>query len=92
MHPLRNRIAKLLAKAKEGIMYVNQIARELDDDPEKYRRLVSHHMLVLAQHGLVESEYGPRGGPPTDGSGRPVYVNYFKLTPEALGILEKIDL
>jgi len=78
---------------EDGKMYVNEIARELGDgDVEKYRRLVSHHMLVLDQYDLVMSEYGPRGGPSTDESGRSVYVNYFEMTPEAIEILEKIDL
>lgn len=93
MHPLRHRIAKLIAKAENGKMYVNQIARELDkDNPEKYRRLVSHHMLVFAQHELVTSEYGPRGGAPKDELRRPVYVSYFELTQEAKDILGKIAI
>jgi len=93
MHPLRFRIVKLLMGDEDGKMYVNEIARELGDgNVEKYRRLVSHHLLVLDQYGLVNSEYGPRGGPSTDASGRPVYVNYFALTPEAVEVLEKINL
>jgi len=91
MHPLRYRIAKLLESAENGRMYVAQIARELGD-VEKYRKLVSHHLLIMDQYGLVKSEYGPRGGPPTDESGRPVYVNYFMLTAEAKKILLKINL
>lgn len=91
MHPLRHRIAKMIRENEDGKMYVNQIARALGD-VEKYRRLVSHHLLVMDQHGLVSSEYGPRGGPPEDEAGRPVHVNYFQLTNEAADILEKIDI
>lgn len=91
MHPLRHRIAKMIREDEDGQMYVNQIARSLGD-VERYRRLVAHHLLVMDQHGLVTSEYGPRGGPPTDDEGRPVYVNYFQLTDEAVELLERISL
>jgi len=91
MHPLRYRIAKLLDSAENGQMYIAQIARELGD-VEKYRKLVTHHLLVMDQYGLTNNDYGPRGGPPTEESGRPVIVNYFKLTPEAKEILSKIQI
>ena len=94
MHPMRYRIAQLLLK--HGRMYINQIAREIakimGGRSEDYRKLVAHHLLVMTRYGLVISEYGLRQGPPTDETGRPVIVNYFKLTPEAKKILSKIKL
>lgn len=91
MHPMRHRISKLLCDAEGGRMYIAQIARSLGN-VERYRKLVSHHLLVMDQYGLVKSEHGPRGGPSTDESGRAVYVNYFMLTPEAKEILSKINI
>lgn len=88
MHPVRYRIARMLMKKP---MYVAEIAREFGD-VQKYRKLITHHLLLMSKYGLVKSRYAPKNGPPFDERGRPVIVNYFSLTKEAKEILKKINL
>ena len=87
-HPLRRKIVKLLAKGEP--MYVAKIAKELGITDKA--KLIGFHLAALGEHKLVEGSYGIRHGPPTDESGRPVIVNYYKLTAKAEEIIKTFNL
>jgi len=50
LHPIRFRIAELLA---EKPMHINEIAKAMGEE----RRLVSYHLLTLEDYGFVSSKY-----------------------------------
>ncbi|MBE0517553.1 MAG: winged helix-turn-helix transcriptional regulator [Methanophagales archaeon] len=50
LHPIRFRIAELLA---EKPMHINEIAKAMGEE----RRLVSYHLLTLEEYGFVSSKY-----------------------------------
>lgn len=50
LHPLRYRIAELLA---EKPMHIRELIEALGED----RRLVSYHLLTLEEHGFVSSKF-----------------------------------
>lgn len=50
-HPLRFRIVELLA---ERPTHINEISRALKNEK---RRLVTYHLHILEEHGLVDSRY-----------------------------------
>ncbi len=50
MHPIRFRIVQLLAGRQ---MHVNEISNA----PGEERRLISHHLLTLEEHGFLDSRY-----------------------------------
>jgi DNA-binding transcriptional ArsR family regulator len=52
MHPIRFRILQFIKEAQEP-QYVEQIAKAVDEHP----RLVSHHLNVLQDIGLIECRY-----------------------------------
>lgn len=51
LHPIRFRIVELLA---EKPMHINAISKALE---EEKKRLVSYHLHILEEHGLVSSKY-----------------------------------
>jgi predicted ArsR family transcriptional regulator len=71
-------------------IYISKIASALKM-PEK-SKLVAFHLSVLAEHGLVESNYEVRHGPPEDEKGRPIIVSYYKLTKKAKEVIEAFNL
>ena len=50
LHPMRYRIAELLA---EKPMHIRELIEALGED----RRLVSYHLLTLEEHGFISSEF-----------------------------------
>lgn len=50
LHPMRYRIAELLA---EKPMHINEISNALGEE----RRLVSYHLLTLEEYGFLSSKY-----------------------------------
>ena len=52
MHPVRFKILQVINEAAEP-QFVEQIAEEIDEHP----RLVSHHLNVLQDLGLIECTY-----------------------------------
>jgi len=87
-HPLRFRIVRALYE--KGEMYVAEIARAIGMKDKA--KLVAFHLNVLAEHGLVESRYGLRKSSAVDEKGRPVVVNYFRLTDDAKRIIKMFNL
>jgi len=95
MHPVRRLIVRELLEAERSgeKLYTKKIAERLAAKGYKVTRdLVAHHIDVLNEYGLVESEYGIRGGPPTDEKGRPVVVAYHKLTQRAKEALKGLPI
>ena len=87
-HPLRRKIVNILKR--QGESYAAKIARDLDMKGKE--KLINFHLNVLAEHGLVESHYGLRGGPAVDEKGHPVIVNYYRLTDKARNIIKAHNL
>lgn len=89
LHPIRYRITKLLKESSKPL-YVAQIAKKLGMSDK--RKLISFHLSVLSEHGLVKSKYNVRGGPSTDTEGHPIVVNYYHLTKKAKDTISTFNL
>lgn len=74
MHPIRQKIVRLLEQSVEPL-YIEEIAKRLGDD----RRKVSFHLATLAEHGFVEGEYRIIT-PPTQNPGRGRGAKFYRLT------------
>ena len=82
MQPSRFKILQYLRHAKEP-QFVEQIAKGVDVHP----RLVSHHLDVLEEQGLVESRYELMK---TEGSKRSIAVRLCVATSMAEKALQDI--
>jgi DNA-binding transcriptional ArsR family regulator len=82
MHPSRFKILQLLRQSKEPL-FVEQISKELHIHP----RMVSHHLDVLQELGLVESRYEVVN---LNGSKRGVAVRMCFATPKVDEVLRQI--
>jgi len=83
LHPVRFNILQFLKSHKEP-QYVEQIAKAVDEHP----RLVSHHLNVLQDLGLVDCSYEvaiAKGS-----SKRGVAVRLCKATPKLTEVLQEI--
>jgi DNA-binding transcriptional ArsR family regulator len=83
MHPVRFNILQFIKSAKEP-QYVGQIADAVKEHP----RLVSHHLTVLQDLGLVDCCYEvvtAKGS-----SKRGVAVRLCKATPKLTEVLQEI--
>jgi DNA-binding transcriptional ArsR family regulator len=82
MQPSRFKILQLLRQSKEP-QFVEQIAKALDIHP----RMVSHHLDILQDQGLIESNYGLVN---VEGSKRGVAVRLCSATTKADEVLRQI--
>jgi DNA-binding transcriptional ArsR family regulator len=82
MQPARYQILQYLRKTKEP-RFVEQIAQATGIHP----RMVSHHLDVLQDEGLVESKYELAK---VDGSKRGVAVRLCVATPKADAVFKEI--
>ncbi len=71
-HPIRYRIVKVL---KERPMHINEISDRIGKD----RRLVSHHLLTLEEHGFLASRYYVSQMPRSKGKAIRIYWNTEKV-------------
>lgn len=83
MHPVRFRLLQFIKGSKEP-QYVEQIAKAIDEHP----RLVSHHLDVLQDLGLVECTY--EVAPAKGSSKRGVAVRLCKATPKLSEVFQEI--
>jgi DNA-binding transcriptional ArsR family regulator len=83
MHPVRFNILQFIKSAEEP-QYVEQIAKAVDEHP----RLVSHHLNVLEDLGLVDCNY--RVATAKGSSKRGVAVRLCKPTPKLTEVLQEI--
>ncbi len=83
MHPARFQILQYLREAKEP-RFIDQIAKAKDIHP----RMVSHHIDVLQEQGLVESKYEMMK---LNGSNREVAVRKCWSTDKADEVLLDIQ-
>ena len=74
MHPARYLILQCIRKSKDPL-YVDQLAKAVDIHP----RMVSHHLDVLEEQGLVECKYELVN---IEGSKRGVAVRLCSVTPK----------
>jgi DNA-binding transcriptional ArsR family regulator len=81
LQPARFKILQLLRH--NGPMFVEQIAK----DTEVHPRMVSHHLSVLQEQGLVESKYELAQ---VVGSKRGVAVRMCWATPKAEEVLKNV--
>lgn len=84
--PVRYRIFKHLREHHDG-SYIQEIADELNED----RQLVTHHLMKLAKHGFVDSEYEVSTEPASKGRAKKVYTltdRVEELKPEIEDLLE----
>ena len=82
MQPARFKILRHLRQCREA-QFVEQIAKAVEIHP----RLVSHHLDVLQEQGLVESRYELMR---SKGSKRSVAVRMSVATPKAEKVLQDI--
>src|SRR5437667_10692723 len=82
MQPTRFKILRHLRQSQKP-QFVEQIAKAVEVHP----RLVSHHLDVLQDQGLVESRYELMR---TEGSKRRVAVRMSVATPKAEKVLQDI--
>lgn len=83
MHPVRFNILQFIKSNKEP-QYVEQIAKAVDEHP----RLVSHHLTVLEDLGLVDCNYEVATA--KGSSKRGVAVRMCKATPKLTEVLQEI--
>ncbi len=83
MHPVRFSILQFIKGAKEP-QYVEQIAKAVDEHP----RLVSHHLNVLQDLGLIECTYEVATA--KGSSKRGVAVRLCKPTPKLSEVFQEI--
>jgi DNA-binding transcriptional ArsR family regulator len=84
MHPARYNILQCLNKAPEPL-FVEQIAEMVKQHP----RLVSHHLNILQEAGLVNCKYEVANA---KGSTRGVAVRLCSATPKLAEVLDEIAL
>jgi len=82
MHPVRFKILQCLGKASQPL-FVEQIAKAINEHP----RLVSHHLNILQEKGLVECKYELVKA---KGSTRKVAVRLCSPTPKLKEVLREI--
>ena len=82
MHPVRFKILQCIKEATEPL-FVEQIAKAVGEHP----RLVSHHLDVLQEIGLVDCKYGIEK---VKGSARRVAVRLCSPTPKLAEVLHDI--
>ena len=82
MQPSRFRILQLLRQSEQP-QFVEQIAKSVKIHP----RMVSHHLDILQEQGLVESRYDLVS---VEGSKRGVAVRLCSATPKADEVLRQI--
>jgi DNA-binding transcriptional ArsR family regulator len=82
MHPARYNILQCLTRASEPL-FVEQIAKEVHEHP----RLVSHHLNILQEAGLVDCKYEVANA---KGSTRGVAVRLCSPTPKLAEVLNEI--
>jgi predicted ArsR family transcriptional regulator len=82
MQPSRFKILQLLRQSEKP-QFVEQIAKTLEIHP----RMVSHHLDILQDQGLVESKYELVN---VEGSKRGVAVRLCSATPKADEVLRQI--
>jgi DNA-binding transcriptional ArsR family regulator len=83
MHPARFQVLQYLREAKEQ-RFVDQIAKAKGIHP----RMVSHHLDVLEEQGLVECKYELVK---VEGSNRKIAVRWAKATDKAEKVLQDIQ-
>ncbi len=83
MHPVRFKILQAINEAAEP-QYVEQIAKAIDEHP----RLVSHHLNVLQDLGLIECAYEVAVA--KGSSKRGVAVRCCKPTPKLSEVFREI--
>lgn len=83
MHPARFQILQFL-RGTGGRRYVDQIAKATGIHP----RMVSHHLDVLQEQGLIECEHELRK---VDGSNREVAVRWSRPTDKAEKVIQDIE-
>jgi predicted ArsR family transcriptional regulator len=84
MQPTRQKIVKLLRSSEP--LYIEQIAEKINED----RRSVSFHLATLAENGIVEGEYRLIENA-TKNPGRGRGGKFYKLTPRAVEVIEKLN-
>jgi len=82
MHPARFNILQCLSKASVPL-FVEQIAESVGEHP----RLVSHHLDILQEAGLVNCKYEIAK---VKGSERRVAVRLCSATPKLAEVLDEI--
>jgi len=82
MHPVRFKILQCLGKVSQPL-FVEQIAKAINEHP----RLVSHHLNILQEKGLVECKYELVKA---KGSTRKVAVRLCSPTPKLKEVLREI--
>ena len=83
MHPVRFNILQFINSAKDP-QYVEQIAKAINEHP----RLVSHHLNVLQDLGLIECTYEVATA--KGSSKRGVAVRLCKATPKLSEVFQDI--
>jgi len=86
MHPSRIAIILSLKKHPEGL-YVDQIAKDIAKQSPIHPRMVSHHLDILEEEGLIESSYELAKVP---GSKRGVAVRRCVSTKKAEEVIQDI--
>jgi DNA-binding transcriptional ArsR family regulator len=84
MHPVRYNILQCLSKAREPL-FVEQIAEIVKEHP----RLVSHHLSILQEKGLVNCKYEIANA---KGSARGVAVRLCSPTLKLTQVLHDIAI
>jgi DNA-binding transcriptional ArsR family regulator len=84
MHPARFQILQYLRESKDAPLFVDQISKAKGIHP----RMVSHHLDVLQEQGLIESRYEMKK---VDGSNREVSVRLCRATDKATKVLADIQ-
>ena len=83
MHPVRFKILQCVKEAPEPL-FVEQIARAVSEHP----RLVSHHLNVLQERGLIDCKYELTKA---KGSTRGIAVRLCSGTPKLTEVLKDIE-
>jgi DNA-binding transcriptional ArsR family regulator len=81
LQPVRFRIIQCLQESEEPL-YIEQIAERVDESS----RLVSHHLDVLEDLGLVTSEFKITKSQ----HNKPAAARFFSVTPRLTAVLEEI--
>jgi len=82
MHPVRFKILQCIKGASEPL-FVEQIAKAVGEHP----RLVSHHLNILQEIGLVDCRYQLTKA---EGSAREIAVRLCSPTPKLTEVLRDI--
>jgi len=83
LQPTRYRIIMALVRARGKPMYIEEIAREINEN----HRLVSFHLVLMQREGFLTSEVREINKPdsPSGRAGR-----FYTLTPKVDEILSKL--